>query len=64
LKHFPASQSADRSTYSLSVHPPSPSEVVERSSGGPVSFRVAVEDEPDHRLAAAQVSHIYIDESV
>jgi hypothetical protein len=64
LKHFAASQSADRSARRLSVHPPSPSQVVERSSGVPVSLRVAVENEPDRQLAAAQIRHADVNKGV
>ena len=64
LKHLATSQSADRSACRLSIHSPSPSQVVERRSGSPFSLRVAVEDEPDRQLGPAQVGHAGIDEGV
>jgi hypothetical protein len=64
LKHLLASKSADRSACRLPIHPPSPSKFVERSSGGPVSLRVTVKNEPDRQLGPAQVGHAGIDEGV
>ena len=51
LEHATAGQSADRSARRLSIHTPSPSHVVERSSGGPVALGVAIQNDPDHQLA-------------
>jgi len=64
LEHVAAGESADRSACRLSIDPPSPSQVVERSADGSISFRVAEEDEPDRRLGPAQVDHAGIDEGV
>jgi hypothetical protein len=54
LKHLAASQSADRSVCRLSIHAPSPSQVVERRPGGAVSLGVAIEDEPDRQLGSGR----------
>jgi hypothetical protein len=64
LKHLAASQSADRSACRLSIHPPSPSQVVERRPGGAVSLCVTIKREPNRQLGPAQVSHAGIDEGV
>jgi hypothetical protein len=61
LKHLAASQSADRSGCCLTIHSPTPSQVVERRSGDTVSLGVAVENHPHRQLSAAQVSHAGID---
>ena len=64
LKHLAASQSADRPACRLTIHSPSPSQVVERRSGDSIPLRVAVENEPDRQLGPAQVGHAGIDEGV
>jgi hypothetical protein len=48
----------------LSIHAASPSQVVERCSGGPVPFGIAVEREPNRQLGPTQIGHAGIDEGV
>src|SRR5271157_2073248 len=64
LEHLAASQSADRSACRLAIHSAPSSDVAERSAGGPVSLRIAVEREPDRQLAPAQPGHAGIDEGI
>src|SRR5208337_3441502 len=64
LEHSAAGQSADRSAWRLAIHSAPPSDVAERSAGGPVALCVAVQREPDRQLAPAQLGHAGIDEGV